>query len=388
METRKRILIISEAHLIKTFVQPTITRIKEETGACFDCFITTTVDETIRESLKTVFESVYVNDYPKGLIRKLPKLRAIQAVYGLRRITRKLNDYDIVHIHFYYYYYAFFVPMIRKKAKKLFVTFFGSDFYKVSNLGHLLNQRSLNQFDAVFATNKVTLQSIADRYKLNKPTTKIGTLEFLLNSFISFDHFLENTTVSSAKKMWHLENGSIVCGYSAGAIMQHGQIIDALREVGAGLSGYTIIFPMTYGWKARENKALVKQKLRETKFDSLVIEEYLPNEKLLALRLATDVMINVPSSDQFSASMLEHLAAGSVVITGKWLPYYSLVEKGVYFISVDKPQDLSTILPEVLDNLELHKQKSRVNREIILSMMKWDSIKSNWLQWYELKRKI
>jgi glycosyltransferase involved in cell wall biosynthesis len=378
-------LIISEAHLIKNFVQATIIRIKEETGARFDCFITTTVDNTTRESLKVIFENVYVNEYPKGIIRKVPKLRAIQSLYGMRRIARKINDYDIAHVLFYYYYYAFLVPIIRKKAKKLFVTFFGSDFYKVSNLGHSLNQRSLSQFDTVFCQNKVMLQSIVSRYKLNRYTTESGILHFLMNSFMSFDSFLENTTINSARKMWHLENGSIVCGYSAAAIMQHGAIIDALKNVENCLSGYKIIFPMTYGWNARENRDLVKQQLKATNFDSLVIEDYLPREKLLSLRLAADVMISIPSSDQMSHSMLEHLAAGSVVITGKWLPYEDLVEEGIYFISVDKPQDLSRVVPDVLDNLEFHKQKSWANRKIILNMMNWDSIKANWFESYELE---
>ena len=84
--------------------------------------------------------------------------------------------------------------------------------------------------------------------------------------------------------------------------------------------------------------------------------------------------------------MLEHLAAGSVVITGKWLPYSSLVEKGVYFIEMETPLDLSRVLSNVLDNLEDHRNKSKVNREIILNMMSWDSIKTNWYKYYELEQ--
>jgi len=41
MQSRKKILIISEAHLIKRFVEATVSKIKEEPGARFDCFVTT-----------------------------------------------------------------------------------------------------------------------------------------------------------------------------------------------------------------------------------------------------------------------------------------------------------------------------------------------------------
>jgi len=354
MNGRKKILIISEAHLIRTFVLTTIKRIKQETGTSFDCFITTTIDDRTRLLLCEDFENVFVNEYPKGIISKIPKFRLLQHIYGLRKVARKLPEYDIVHVHFYYFYYASFTPIIRKKAKLFLVTFFGSDYYRVNNFTHFINKRSLVAFDGVFAENETMLEDIAKRYSLNKRHIATGILMFMMDNYVSFADFLNNHTHCSAKK-----------------------VADKLKS-------FKTVFPMTYGWNAKNTRVMVREKLHSSQFDSQILEDFLPVNLLHALRLAADIFIVIPSTDQLAASLLEHLAAGSVVITGSWLPYRSLMELGVYCIMLDSANSLATVLAEVLDHLDEHKRRSAINKEIILKMIQWESIRKNWYKNYEL----
>jgi glycosyltransferase involved in cell wall biosynthesis len=388
MNGRKKILIISEAHLIRNFVLTTIKRIKQETGTSFDCFITTTIDDSTRHWLSGDFENVFVNEYPKGLIRKIPKFRLLQNIYGLRKLARKLPEYDIVHIHYYYFYYAFLTPIIRKKTKRLLLTFFGSDYYRVNNFTHLINKRSLFALDGIFAENETMLEDIAKRYRLNKRRIATGILMFMMDNYVSFADFLNNHTNCSAKKIWHFEKGVIVCGYSAGALMQHSKIIDGLKKVEDKLKNFITVFPMTYGWNAKNTRAMVKEKLHSCQFDSQILEDFLPINSLHALRLAADIFIVIPSTDQMAASLLEHLVAGSVIITGSWLPYRSLIELGVYCIMIDSADSLATVLAEVLDHLDEHKRRSSRNKDIILKMIQWESIRKNWYNYYELNGKL
>jgi hypothetical protein len=88
-----------------------------------------------------------------------------------------------------------------------------------------------------------------------------------------------------------------------------------------------------------------------------------------------------------TSSMLEHLAAGSVVITGKWLPYGSLEEIGVYFIRINKVDDLKETLLEVIKHLDVHLELSKKNREIMLKLMSWETNKWSWYEAYKLKIK-
>jgi glycosyltransferase involved in cell wall biosynthesis len=384
----KRILIISEAHLIKTFVQATAIKLKEETGAQFDCFILKPISQKEKMELATAFDNIFINEYPKKIIGKLPKIRTVQSIYGLRRVAKRLPDYDIAHMFFHYYIFALFTPIIRKKAKHFFLSFLGGDFDHISNLKHWFNNRTIKLLDVVFAENCGTLKNIATRYNLYNREKKTDVLKILMNNFVSFDTFLKNNTNESAKEIWGWNKKVIACGYSAGSIMQHEAMIDALDQISEKLSDYKIIFPMTYGYRGEETRVIVNKKLKATKLDSLILTEFLSVEQIQSLRLAADLFINIPSRDQLASSLMEHLAAGSVVITGKWLPYDNLIEMGLYYILIESPQDLPAALSDVLDNLEDYKMKCRVNREIILNWVSWDSIKLNWYKYYELEQRV
>ena len=232
------------------------------------------------------------------------------------------------------------------------------------------------------------LADVVRKYEINTARIEVGILTFLMNTFISFESFLNSKTKEEANRLWGVNGKTIVCGYSAGTIMQHQAIIESLKPVKNKLGAYKIIFPMTYGWRGEQNRRKVKEQLASLGLDTRVLEDYLPMHELQSLRLATDIMINVPSSDQMSASMLEHLAAGSVVITGKWLPYDGLFAKGVYSIVIGKIEDLPGALSHVLDNFEFHKEKSKANREIILRMMNWNFIRNNWYKAYKLEEDL
>ena len=136
---------------------------------------------------------------PGGIIKKLPKLRIIQSIYGLRRLARKIPDYDIAHIHYHHYYFACFTPIIRKKAKKLFLTFYGGDFHEISKLWHWCNQKSVNLVDGVFAENEIMLRDIANRYKIYNQKKEIGSLIFLMDNLFYSNLFLKITRVFRPK---------------------------------------------------------------------------------------------------------------------------------------------------------------------------------------------
>lgn len=388
MQKNKRILIISEAHLIKTFIQGTVERLKKETGAYFDCFIVTKIDVETYNSLKEVFGVVYANEYPKEYLEKVPKARTIQAIYGLRKLAKSLENYDIIHIQFHHYYYSYFTPIIRSKTKKFLLTFFGSDFNGIGDFRHRHNQKTVNLVDGIFTTNLTLLDKVLSRYKVSKTEKTTGILIPLIDNFVSFEKFLANYDSFYSKELLGLRKKVIACGYNAAPIVRHEKIIDALNKIENQLQDYQVIFPMTYGSGGAKIRMIVKDRLNESSLDYLVIEDFLTTEKLQALRLATDIFIHIQERDQMASSMLEHLAAGSVVITGKWLPYGSLIEKGLYFISMETPEELPQVLSRVIDNLEVYKNKCGVNREIILDMMSWNSIKKNWYQYYELEQKF
>jgi hypothetical protein len=144
---------------------------------------------------------------------------------------------------------------------------------------------------------------------------------------------------------------------------------------------------MTYGQMENITRHEVKTLLKVTSLNYRVVEDYLPIEELLALRFASDIFIHIQTRDQMASSMLEHLAAGSVVITGKWLPYELLEKLNVYFIQINKVDELKVTLLEVIQHLETHLEKCKKNRAIILNLISWGKNKYPWYEAYNLIKK-
>ncbi len=385
----KKILLISELQIIKTFILPTISKLKQTSEVQFDCLIVTKINQSDVDELSSVFTNVYFNKYPDGFISRIPKLRFFQYMYGLIKLAKKLSDYDIGHVNYLYYYFSFFTPVIRKKVEKFYITFYGSDFNDIAWYEHIGNKKSVTLADKIFVTeNPDFLKQIMIKYDIQDTSFRTGILFPLMNSFELFEDNVINSSVENSKSILGL-NGKriIVCGYNASPIGQHKEIIKALAKIEKNLTDYVVVFPMTYGQMVNITRSEVKTLLKATSLNYRILEDYLPIEKLLALRRATDIFIHIQIRDQMASSMLEHLAAGSVVITGKWLPYESLEKLGVYFIRIEKEEDLAETLLEVIYNLDTHLELCRKNREIILNLISWKKNKRSWYEAYNLIEK-
>ena len=131
------------------------------------------------------------------------------------------------------------------------------------------------------------------------------------------------------------------------------------------------IFPMTNGRDLIYKMEILK-KLKNFSFQFKVFEDFMSDHQIACLRKATDIMIQVQITDQFSGSMQEHLFESNLVITGKWLPYDTLIAHGIYFRRVDTVNDIGSELLSCLQELQAEKQKCSKNPEIIYSLSSWE----------------
>ena len=75
-------------------------------------------------------------------------------------------------------------------------------------------------------------------------------------------------------------------------------------------------------------------------------------------------------------------SAGSVVITGNWLPYQVLRDLGVYFIGIDHLTDIGETLVTCLENLDQEKIQCKNNPEIIYDTSSWNNTINSWIKLY------
>ena len=104
----------------------------------------------------------------------------------------------------------------------------------------------------------------------------------------------------------------------------------------------------------------------------------------MALRLRTDIMIQVPDSDAFSATMIEVMFGGGILITGAWLPYGKLKRNGIYHCELEEFKYLAVNLQDIIENLTSYKIKAGSNPCILKRMFSEEHITSMWSNAYNL----
>jgi hypothetical protein len=181
-----------------------------------------------------------------------------------------------------------------------------------------------------------------------------------------------------------LNNKIITISYSAAPRHRQNKILDILGLLNKDIidrENIIFILPMTYG--SKEWLELIRKKVLKHKFRNRIIllEEYLSDKDIATLRKITDIFINLPTQDSFSATMMEHLYAGSVVITGSWLPYDELFNSGAKILKITdfNLKGLNEILLDVINNLSIYKKENIKNKEIIKKVV----FSSNWTDIFE-----
>ena len=80
--------------------------------------------------------------------------------------------------------------------------------------------------------------------------------------------------------------------------------------------------------------------------------------------------------------MQEFFYADAIIINGSWLQYNDVKEAGAYFLSFDNFETLPKLLTEVINNIDVYKQKSTINKHIMQMMCSWDKWRQEWKNLY------
>jgi hypothetical protein len=142
-----------------------------------------------------------------------------------------------------------------------------------------------------------------------------------------------------------------------------------------------MVVPMTMGGDAAY-VGEVRTACTASGLEHRVITELMTNEELARLRCAADIMVQVQPTDQLSGAMQEHLFAGSVVITGAWLPYDVFRESGVRFWTVRDYAELGSAMIECLSELDMRRAACLGNSDPIMRLSGWANNAPAWSALY------
>ena len=312
-------------------------------------------------------------------LQKIPKLRGIFKMAKFVWTMSRLGSYDICHIHFVGIEALLLVKLARKKSKRLIVSVWGSDFLRTDKVFKKMQERVYDRADYItFSTNEM-LESFNDYYrdryveKLRVCTFGLAPLDFLKNGTASQEDCKEHFGIPK-------DAISVCVGYNAGPWHRHKEIIKSIassRLLKESKTNLFLILPMTYGGHSKYIRE-VERELFGMK--NVVITRFLSPSESAMLRKATDIFINVQTTDVLSGSMLEHIYAGSVVITGDWLPYKALEDMGIDVYKVSKPDDVGGALWYMLSNFESWRGRNHASKENVYEFASWENNIKSWVR--------
>ncbi len=334
-------------------------------------------------------------DYNKGssqkLIPFLPKLipfsRSFIRIRLLKIIDNKykkiysnlIGKYNVTLILYHFDKLNKYADIISKTSQKLVIAYAGSDFYNIKEEKRNENKLLLIKAEHIVFGNPYMKNDFIAYYKNFESKIKISGMG--LSNLDIIKQIKQNEKLINSKKKLNIPTDKIIIsiGYTGDRRHRHLEFLENLNMMPHELfKNLYFLFPMTY-IKTDQYIEEVSQKANKLNLNFKVFKTLLTDEDICRVRIVTDIAVHIATMDQSSASMMEHLFAGNVVIAGKWLPYKFWDDMGVYSHRVNEKEVIKTF-SNVLEKLKEEKVKSQNNPNIIYNNWSWEKRIKKWIE--------
>lgn len=313
----------------------------------------------------------------------LPKIRVFLRKWYAKRLLRLLDPYDICHIHGVDPFLSLIAEQLMTRSNKIVATVYGSEFYRSTPVLKRLQRRIYDLASAITLANPSTLAEF-DHFYQGDYSAKLANLRYGLAPLDNLNA-LSGVSADQCKVAMGIDPSYLVvtCGSNGSVNQQHLEMIQSISDKIPQLSRKTLfLFPMTYNY-TREYRDKVLDLLRSSRLEYRTYADFLTEGDVARIRKGTDIFINLQTTDQLSGAMQEHLYENNVVITGSWLPYKPLEEKGITLNKIDSVSEIGAALVEIVAQLESHKGQARQARDVIGEMSSWQNCMTSWIDLYE-----
>ncbi len=376
-----RILLVGNGN--KQFITNCVHWLKKETKNNYivDILSYTQVKDENKKFYNTIFQK---ND--RNLIYQIiSKIKGVRRYYRFLlyyKIIHTLPKYDVVHFHYISIDSYFIIEQFKKTtSSKIILSIWGSDMYRVNSTSESRFIDICQKADVLTFTNTKSIEYFKKKYYWNKNNLKL--CRFGLTPLENLKKLAITREECKKQLNWNLQKRAVTIGYNLHTAQQHLEILSQFdnEKVKKLKDEIQLILPITYGGTPKYKKQLLN-KINQLPFEYTIYSTFLTDEKVALIRKASDIMIQLQLTDQFSGSMQEHLYSRNVVITGSWLPYETLKEHGAWFIEVEKVEKLSEVIPEIIKDFQKYELKTKKNPQVIAELSSWDKNIYSWIDLY------
>lgn len=340
----------------------------------------TQIKENNRSCYNTIFS--ITRDVLFEITNKIKGVRRYFRFFQYKKILNILPQYDFIHFHFISVDSYFLVEQFRKiKKTKIILSIWGSDMYRLNPASESKFINTCKKADIITFTNQKTSASFKSKYAWKHDN--LDLCRFGLAPLETLKKLLVTKSECKSNLNWNNNKLAITIGYNLDPAQQHLEILEQFEneKIKVFANKILLILPLTYGGSTKYKNQLL-DKLNQLPFEYIVYDTFLSDEQVAQIRKASDIMVQLQTTDQFSGSMQEHLFTNNIVITGDWLPYETMKEHGAWFIEINKIEELVFLMPDIIENYKKHEEKTVNNPKAIAELSSWEKNINDWVELY------
>lgn len=306
--------------------------------------------------------------------------RILRRLFASAMLKSMMKQYDLVDFHVFTLDYLPYMAFCQKRGIPFDITLWGSDIMRAKDESLERKKWGFEHCRYIKCTENLH-QVLMEKYS-TVFDSKVRYVYWGNSDFEVIDTLpVEKVKAFRDSLLANKEEFVVTCGYNGSEGQNLTTIADAIKRLPEALKRRaSFLFPMTYG-ATPEYISKVRQALDAADVHYTIIDKYIPSEEIAAIRLASDVVVNIQQTDAFSGSLQGHLYCGNVLIIGEWLNYVPLDNANVYYIKTTV-EDIQKHLASVLTNLPEYKEKCSGNHSKMASLTSWSAVLPRWAEYY------
>lgn len=342
----------------------------------------------VLENKKRIFKWLEKQGSHSNVAKLLKKIyHRISLYLNLRKSFFKDRAFDVIHIHYIYpniekIMYRF----LKKYNTSIIMTYWGSDLFR-NKLTPRDNAQLLQKAKAITFMSDSLYNHFRNIYG-RKFDNELHVIDFGVSCYDNIEKIQKDKNArNKCKSFYELPFNKIVIamGYNGSPGQQHLEMLKSFGMLPKQIQNKCCLV-IQYSYRQTNDNdyyRAIRKKLDELHCKWKIIDNFLNDEQISRLRCATDIFIHAQLTDALSASMLEYLYAGALVLNGKWLDYEILAKNNIFYLTFTNFEELTTILKNVLSKDSLSEAYvTDKNKKILYDMNSWNAVKKSWLNLY------
>lgn len=290
---------------------------------------------------------------------------------------RIVKKYDVVHIH-YIGTDSWVIPHYLKDSQRLVVSIYGSDLLKAKKKKDYIFHKLFNRANTITVATGFVETVLSNRFS-QKYDNKVICARYgaIASEYVGkYIHRYSSEECRDAYKI-PKDKKTILCGYNASPAQRHTEIISLLSRLPQSTKEQIyLLFHCSYGGSP-DYITKISESLDKSGICGKIVVDFLQGEQLAMFRKTADIFLNLQPTDVLSASMIEELEAGAIVVKGDWLSYPDLENRKIWMYSIPKMDNLTGKIENIIQNFESVKKKTSANKGIT-ELLSWSDSFPYW----------